>query len=293
MQFSELFKVFSKRVASQHKPDKVLTQSFRNRVFMRCRDLFQGTNFWHEIHTRLTYLHGRLRLTNIRTESPVEDALAYLQSSADEHFLDFIEFIFHTQAYFHVSSRASLVEDINEFLIQDDLPYAITDFVWTKGHDGRYETSTLTAYPQVIRKDSEVVYRYAVEPTLQLLHEPDFSAANKEFLEALEDFRKGDYGDCLTKCGSSFESVLKVICTRHKWPYRSTDTAAPLLKAVISNSGIEQFFEQPLILVATIRNKLSTAHGAGAASRNVTKAKAEYAISATATAILLVVAEAG
>ena len=173
------------------------------------------------------------------------------------------------------------------------MPYAITDFVWTKGHDGHYETSTLTANPQVIRKDSELVYRSAVEPTLQLLREPDFSAANKEFLKALEDFRKEDYGDCLTKCASSFESVLKVICVRHGWSHQSTDTAAPLLRTVISNSGMEQFFEQPLILIATIRNKLSTAHGAGAELRNVTKAKAEFAINATAAAILLTVAEAG
>lgn len=138
-----------------------------------------------------------------------------------------------------------------------------------------------------------MLYRSAIQPNLQLLREPEFGAANKEFLEALEDFRKANYGDCLTKCGSAFESVLKVICTKKKWPYQPSDTASPLLKTVINNSGLEQFFEQPLILVATIRNKLSKAHGAGLASRNVSKAKAEYAINATAAAILLLVAEAG
>src|SRR4029450_5031974 len=30
------------------------------------------------------------------------------------------------------------------------------------------------------------------------------------FLNALEDYRKGDYGDCLTKCTSAFESALKI-----------------------------------------------------------------------------------
>jgi len=293
MLISELFKVFSKRAAQQVKPEKPLTRSFRNRVFMRCRDLFQGTNFWHEIHSKLTYLQGRPRLTNHDTESPIEDALAFLQSCADEHFLDFVEYIFPTQAYSHASSQANLVEDINEFLRQDELPYAVTDFVWTKGHDGQYETTTLTAFPQVIRKDSEVLYRSAIQPTLQLLREPVYSSANKEFLEALEDFRKADYGDCLTKCGSAFESVLKVICVRQKWSYQPTDTASTLLKTVISNCGLEQFFEQPLILLATMRNRLSKAHGAGVASRNVSKAKAEYAINATAAAILLLVTEAG
>lgn len=293
MKFSELFKVFSKRVTSQAKHEKALTQTFRNRVFMRCRDLFQRSDFWNEIHSMLTYLHGQPRLATINTESPVEDALSFLQSCADEHFLDFVEYIFSTQAYHRAANRAGLVEDINEFLLQDDLPYALTDFVWEKGHNGRYETTTLSSYPQIIRKDSEVLYRSAIQPALQLLREPDFSAANKEFLKALEDFRRVDYGDCLTKCGSAFESVLKVVCARNKWPYQSTDTASPLLKTVINNSTIEKFFEQPLILVATMRNKLSTAHGAGCASRNVTKSKAEYAISATAAAILLLVTEAG
>lgn len=71
MQFPELFKVFSNRSASQPKPEKARTQSFRNRVFMRCRDAFQGADSWHEIHTKLTYLHGQPRLTNIKAEEDV------------------------------------------------------------------------------------------------------------------------------------------------------------------------------------------------------------------------------
>ncbi|MCG3110686.1 MAG: hypothetical protein MCM46_02570 [Candidatus Manganitrophus sp. SB1] len=298
MLFSDLFNVFSRRPATQPARPKPLTESFRNRIFMRCRDLFgNGQTFWTEIHLKLAYLHGRLRLSNTDSHSELEDVLQFLENCADTHFLDFLEYIFRTQAYFHASNRANLVDDINEFFRQDDLPYALTDFVYTKGIETQfgqeYSTITLTGYPQVIRKDSEVLDRGAIQPTLQLLREPDFMAANKEFLEALEDFRKADYGDCLTKCGSAFESVLKVICARKKWPHNPTDTASPLLKTVISKSGLESFFEQPLILVATLRNKLSKSHGAGQEARDVTEAKAEYTINATAAAILLLVKEAG
>jgi hypothetical protein len=258
---------------------------------MRCRDLFEGTDFWDEIHSKLTYLHGRARLTNVNTNSPMLDALAFLHGCTDAEFLDFLEYIFRTQTYFHASSRADFVEDLNEFLRQDTLPYALTEFVWTEQRTGAYATSTLTAYPQVIRKDSEAIYSSAIQPALQLLRESDFVAANKEFLEALEDFKGSDYGDCLTKCGSAFESVLKVICARKNLPHNPTDTASPLLKAVIANSSLDSFFEQPLLLVATIRNKLSKSHGAGLTPRDVTEAKAEYAINATAAAILLLVKE--
>jgi hypothetical protein len=295
MTFSDLFDVFSKRPASPNALPKPLTQSFRNRVFMRCRDLFAHApiEFWTEIQSKLAYLHGRLKLANAQTGTAADDALEFLHDCSDAHFLDFLEYIFRTDAHFHASSKGNLVEDFNEFLKHDDLPYAITDFVWTRGtstHFGRErETTTLIGYPQVIRKDSEVIYQSAIRPTLQLLSHPDFVVANKEFMEALEDYRKADYGDCLTKCGSAFESVLKVICVRNKWPYSASDTASPLLKTVVSRSGLEPFFEQPLVLVATMRNKLSKSHGGGPTPRDVTEAKAEYAINATAAAILLLV----
>lgn len=260
---------------------------------MRCGGIFRETRFWDEIHTKLAYLHGRPRLIEDSIYSLIDDALVFLENCDDKHFLDFVEYIFRTRSHSQISSHFNLVEDINEFLLQDKLPYVVTDFVWTKSQEGKNYSMTLTAYPQVICKDSEVLYSTAIQPALQLLCNPEFKAANKEFLEALEDYRKSDYGDCLTKCGSAFESVLKVICTQKKWSYQSTDTASPLLKTVINNSGLEPFFEQPLILVATIRNKLSNAHGAGVIPRNVGKAKAEYAINATAAAILLLVTEAG
>ena len=299
MRLSDLFNVFSKRHAPRPQAPKPLPASFRNRVFMRCRDLFthESPVFWGEIQSRLAYLHGRPNLSEAHAGSPLDDALIFLQGCDDAHFLDFVEYIFQTQAFFHAPAHEQVIDDVNEFLQQDDLPYALTDFVWTKGvsiqFGHEYETMTLTGYPQIIRRDSEVIYQNAILPTLQLLRGPAFEAANREFLQALDDGRKGDYGDCLTKCGSAFESVLKVICTRRQWAYAATDTASPLLKTVIANSGIEPFLEQPLMVVATLRNRLSTAHGAGVASREVSEAKAEYAINATAAAILLLVNEAG
>ena len=149
----------------------------------------------------------------------------------------------------------------------------------------------MTAYPKVIRKDSELLHSTATLPVLQLLSDGSYAAANKEFLEALEAYRKGDYDDCLTKCGSAFESVLKVICDRKRWPYQQTDTASQLIHTVVEKAGLEPFFEQPLMLVATIRNRLSTSHGAGVKQRKESQAKAEYALNATAAAVLLLTKE--
>lgn len=261
---------------------------------MCCRDRLESVDFWNEIHLKLTYLYGNTCLTGNDELSPQVDAIKFLLNCDDRNFLDFVKHIFTTRSYFYATNEINFVKDFNIFLLQDELPYAITDFVWNEVQNGSYSsTKTIITYPKVICKDSEVLYSTAIQPTLQILREPKFNSANKEFLGALEDFRKADYGDCLVKCGSAIESVLKIICNQKNWPYQSNDTASRLLNIVINNSNLEPFFEQPLILVATIRNKLSNAHGAGLTPRNVSKAKAEYTINATASAILLLVAEAG
>src|SRR5258705_274121 len=298
MNFLDLFNTFSRRSAPPDKQPKQLTSTFRNRVMMRCGDLLVRSgfqeNFWNEIHSQFKYLFGAARLTtNPEVRTPTEDVLIFLPKCSDENFLDFIEYIFRTQVGYQVLPRDELISEINEFLRIEDLPYSLTGFVWVKkneGLHGRLQAVTkLQECPRIIRKDSEVVHRTAIEPVLQLLRDAGYQAANSEFLEALEDYRKADYGDCLTKCGSALESVLKVVCDKKGWPYSATSTAAPLVKTVVEKSGLEGFFEQPLVLVATLRNRLSTAHGAGTAQRNVSQAIAEYSINATAAAILLVV----
>src|SRR5207247_6277666 len=65
-----------------------------------------------------------------------------------------------------------------------------------------------------------------------------------------------DIGDCLTKCGSAFESVLKVICTRKGWNYKQTDTAKTLLDIILPHTNLDSYFGQVLIIVATLRNRL-------------------------------------
>jgi hypothetical protein len=54
---------------------------------------------------------------------------------------------------------------------------------------------------------------------------------------------------------------------------------------------MEPFFEQPLLIIATLRNRLGTAHGVGGQPREVPRHRAQFAINATATALLFLVEE--
>ncbi len=301
MDMAKVFGVFSRRVASRTPPPKPLTNEFRNRVLIRLRDAlgdsYNADLFWGEVHKKLQYLHGRPRLfQGATTTSPMMDAIAFLMDCSDGHFLDFIELALE---HWRFNSSEQVVTDFNQFLRVDDLPYAVTDYVWTETFEpvpslgGAPRKGTrLTAYPQVIVRGSQATHALAVEPALTLLKRTEFKTANAEFLEALADYRKGDHGDCLTKCGSAFESVLKIVCDRNGWPFDQKDTASVLLSTVFSHKpSLEPFLKEPLTIVATLRNRLSTAHGAGTTPKTVSSNRAEYTINATAAAILLLVSE--
>ena len=315
----QLFNVFSRRHTPTEKAPALLTPEFRHRVLQTCTEAFsvhveswyvyphsrEMHPFWSDIYKNLRLLRGRLLLSNRKATDDAEDLFEYLLRCDDDHFLDFVELIFKSEHVWGVSSSqgsgfvdvAELIGSVNEFFEADDLPFALTDFVLPpppQRDSSRpllpsYTSPRIEAYPQVIRRESNVLHEHAMEPVLALLTQPQFKNANKEFLEALEDYRKGRYGDCVTKCGSSLESTMKVICDRNGWQYQQTDTANKLINAIWSNVSLPTFLKQPITLIASARNRLSTSHGGGTQERVVGKHMAHFLMNVTASAILLIV----
>jgi hypothetical protein len=293
--FSELFNVFSKRnQASQVASFMPLSKAFRNRIVMLLRDHFQDAfgDFLEQLHRSIAYLHGEFHFTKGREHSSAADELVeFLLSCKDEEFLDVIELIFKSNFSGITWPDNALIPSINEFFKVDNLPYYLTEYTVEEFETSFYGTSKTSIrigeFPKVVRKGSEVIHQNAIEPALRLLNGKEFKQANSEFLKALEDHRKGDFRDCLTKCGSAFESVMKVLCSRKSITYKETDTASTLLKALLSAGNLDTYWEQPLIIIATLRNRLSSSHGAGFQQKNVPEHVANYVINATASAILL------
>ncbi|QYJ92778.1 DUF7014 domain-containing protein [Shewanella spartinae] len=291
--FEELFNVFSRRQLSDSEPKLTpLTRTFRNRLIMLLRDHLQSRfgEFLGQLHTKIGYLHGEFQLSNARMLQP-DDTLQFVLNCKDEELFDVIELIFKSNLPGITWPDNPLIEGINDFFRVDKLPYHLTGYTLEEFQSSLYGTPTMAtrigSYPQIIRKDSEALHKTAIEPALTLLKGKEFHQANTEFLNALEDFRKQDFGDCLTKCCSSFESVMKVLCMRKSVAYKQTDTASTLLKALMGGSNLDSFWEQPLILIATLRNRLSTSHGGGTQSKIVSENIAMYSINATAAAMLL------
>jgi hypothetical protein len=303
MIFDFIFNSFSRRGKPIEPLISNIPETFKNKIFLFCMDTFSNKfnpygsgnyqqTFWEEIHRMMLYRHGRIRLTETTSDNLAREVISFLLSCRNEQFFDFIEDIFRVECLFHVTHNENdLVAKINQLFSSDNMAYELTEMIKEKqlgetGFRGMGEIIVTIAWPQVIKKDDQVIHNTAIKPVLQFLSDPAFKTANIEYLEALEDFRKEDWGDCLTKCCSAYESVMKIICEKKKWKYAQDDTASSLIKTILKDANLETHYEQPLIYIATLRNKYSKSHGAGIQPKKVTTDIARLGLNLTASAIL-------
>ncbi len=147
---------------------------------------------------------------------------------------------------------------------------------------------------ELIRKDSQFIHAEATRPALTLLADAKFNGANQEFLRAHEHHRKGRQKEAMQDALKAFESTLKTICDQRGWTYKPTDTAKPLIAAVLNNDLVPRFCETHLAALRTVlesglptvRNKLA-GHGQGAQPVAVPAYYAAYALHLAASNIVL------
>ena len=136
-----------------------------------------------------------------------------------------------------------------------------------------------------------------IRPVLNLLSGPMFKSANKEFLEAIEYYKKGNYKSCLIECSNAFESTLKIICDNNGWKCgKKKPTSKDLLDTVYKEGllpahtksffcGVRSGLEHG---IPATRNNMA-AHGQGTKEEDVPDYMAEYMTNLTASSILLLI----
>ena len=145
----------------------------------------------------------------------------------------------------------------------------------------------------IIRIDSEFIHAECVEPALQLLNQEPYLGAQDEFLRAHKYYRTGDSKGALSECLKAFESVMKAICDKRRWPSSPTATAKPLIQICLDKGLIDPFWQshyfalQSLLesSVPTGRNKMS-GHGQGTNPVSVPNHIVAYMLHMTASAIV-------
>ena len=146
---------------------------------------------------------------------------------------------------------------------------------------------------QIIRVDSKLAHAEIIKPALSILNDQIFSSANKSFMTAHGLYRDGTYSSCIVEANRAFESLLKAICDKERWPYENKNRLKDLVIAVKNRGLFANEFEKSMdsfvnmlnTCLPSVRNN-SGAHGEGQAAEPVTSRTARYALNMAAANIL-------
>ena len=207
-----------------------------------------------------------------------------LKENDPDKVLDAIELSFkcidHTTrdfAYLHRSDSSeradSAIEELNERFREHGVGYQF---------DG-----------EIIRVDSQLLHKETVRPALGHLRAPEYAGAQAEFLAAHEHYRHGRTKEALNECLKALESVMKVICAKHKWKHAPDPTARVLIQTLLDHDLIPPFWQQHFSAlrstleagVPTARNKLG-GHGQGSNVVEVPSYLAGYVLHMTAAGVV-------
>jgi hypothetical protein len=211
--------------------------------------------------------------------------------------MDFLVFCFETRWN---CGGEHTVTAINSVLEDENIGYELTQisYIPIEGESylfGTYGPKTKGARrivpPQAIKKDEKTTHKEIIRPCLHVLSDSRFATANDELLRAFDNMRNQNWPDAITWFCSSFESVLKTICSIKKWPYdRDRDTCSKLVEICQQNNLFPGFYRLNLESVGTIRNKAGSSHGRGPAPEvKATKELALHMERLTCTQILFVI----
>lgn len=173
------------------------------------------------IHDALCREYGLFELTKY-AESHGESVCNYfLNADNTEHALDVIELAFRVIDTYVRKDEYQYSTDRK--MSADDAITELNQRFKEHGVGFQFESGEL------LRVDSQFMHSEAVKPALVVLRGKHYKGANEEFLKAHEHYRHGRHKECLVESLKAFESTMKAICHKRKWPYQQSDTAKALI----------------------------------------------------------------
>jgi hypothetical protein len=245
---------------------------------------------WEFIHKQLCREYGYFQLSDKGT-TPIEKCFNFIQEGSINEVLDIIEFSFmfidkvvREEIDPYDKKRSEIIQNPDDAIFELNQRFKEhgIGFQFIKG--------------QIVKVDSEYIYKEAVEPAVNLLFSEGFKGASEEFLSAHEHFRKGRNKEAITDALKSFESVMKTICKKMNWQVNENATAKPLIDTLLKNeiiptslqnqfNGLRTTLESGL---PTVRNK-NSGHGQGELPKKVPQHLVAYALHLCATNILFLI----
>jgi hypothetical protein len=245
---------------------------------------------------RLLSQYGGLRRPGYEAARQSNDpVIQHFFSCTDTEALDFIEVCVQVEP---IGLGNQFVDIVNTIFREEAVGYELSRLIEHEVNEparrfGRRLPGKAIRFdfPKFVRKDESTLHEQAVRPCLAVLSRPKLQTANAEMLKAHDDYRKGNFADAITSCGSAFESVLKTICDHHGWSYDPEKDTCSKLVGICKDKGLFPPFYAPIFEASgTIRNKLGDAHGRGPAPMYaVAKEHVDHMIQLTSAHIVLLV----
>lgn len=298
-----IFDTYSKRKKGM--PDVFtydsISDKLKNQTYHIWNDFFEQSCFSNElkylvrehIYDTICKEEGKKSLHfngMFNDRSPINQVESYFDELKDtDKILDVIEVTF-----FFIARLEKAAKEQNPYiLITYSADKAIEELNYRFKENGvGYEFTN----ERIIRIDNKLLHKETIQPTLYLLHEPEFKNANDEFLKAHEHFRFRRNQECLNECLKSFESTMKIVCQKNDWQHKETDSAKPLINLLLTNNFFPNYHESHLSAIRqllegnipTIRNK-NSGHGQGTKKIIVPDSLASYMLYITGATIRLIV----
>lgn len=137
--------------------------------------------------------------------------------------------------------------------------------------------------------EQNILYLDMARPALNLLRGEEFKKANEEFYRAHKHYKDEYYENCVTDANKSFESVMKAVCGRRGWDYKSSAKASDLInilrEKLFPNDDRFKSVGKTLNGLSLVRNDFG-AHGSEPQAKETSSFVARYALHLTATNIL-------
>jgi hypothetical protein len=251
-------------------------------------DYSPSNEIWDFLHKGLCKEYGVFALSQ-KGKNSIENCLLFLQDeSSVEKVLDIIELSFRL-----IDTRVREMRwKWQEMGITQNPDQAISELNQRfREHGIGYQFIN----GQIVRVDSDYIYREAVEPAVNLLFKEGFEGASEEFMKAHEHFRKGNDKEAVTEAQKAFESVMKTICNRMTWELPPRPTASHLITTLFKNELIPSNLQTQLNSLKTtleglhtVRNN-NTGHGQGEKSIKIPRYLVAYALHLCATNIVFLI----
>ncbi|HET6893817.1 MAG TPA: hypothetical protein VFH72_00355, partial [Candidatus Baltobacteraceae bacterium] len=247
--------------------------------------------YWHYVFQFLRQEAGEFELHPDGGE-PKNQVLNYILTADTDHFLDAVE---QCLAVINVAARTLDDYEAQRSGIASDADETISSINY-RFREHRFGYAFVPEANEIIRIDSEYIHKDAVERAFTLLHDEVFEGASHEFAEAHREYREGDPKDAIAKALKAFESTIKIICDRLKWPYDPKANAKGLIAVIFDNGLVakshESFFGALRSVMEsglpTVRNSTS-GHGQGASVVKVPRHVAGFALHLAAASIVFLV----